>query len=823
MKALSLLLLVSLAGLVESRRGKQELLVRSKRRWVLSTIELDEEDKGPFPKAISTMYNDKKAALAQEYRISGMGVDKEPKGVFTIDGDTGVVYAHKAVDREKYSLFEINFDVVSKETRQSVDRELSFNVEVKDINDNPPVFVSKLTGNVDENAEEGEALIQLMVRDIDQSNSPNSTFTVSIVSQSPQEPRMELKQISGGLAHLTLRGCFNYDKAKKIQVIVQARDHGTPSLSSTAVVTLNIVDRNSHLPTFREKKYQAEVPESITKDNILRIAVDDKDTPMTPGWRAKYFFIEGNEAGNYKLETDPVTNEGILSVIKGKDFETTSYTYLVVGVKNEEPLFVCKSESPAGPPPSPDRVNVTVKVIDVNDPPFYEKASFDVYQKEEEEPGKVLFTPKVGDPDSDVSKIRHVLLEDPANWVTIDKKTGKITTTKKMDRESSFVDHDGIYKIVIGAIDTGEPPQTGTCTVLVHLGDINDNEPSLANKSVIMCANRVNKVMVPARDPDANPFSGPFTFSLESGDKALMERWKLDPSFGFEGGLVSQKALPLDNYSVSLVIQDQQNSMGRHTVQVVVCDCGDGVVCLSRKPPSSSLGAAGIGPLLLGLFLLLLLLLLFKCQCRNKDFQHMPTEKDEGIQTLIKYNQEGGGSACTGEPTLILTPTNNVAVTEALKMGNAQKALPMAQEVYMYNNATLTTMNSNMTSQVTQHQRTAFGSQRRQSAYSTWASNRMNSHKGGSSRYNRSVSLVSGHHITDHIDRRMDEIQHIEQPPNQPHRYAYEGQGSRAESLDKLSLVDLGDDLMFLDDLGPKFKNLAGVCHQTIKERNIQL
>lgn len=74
---------------------------------------------------------------------------------------------------------------------------------------------------------------------------------------------------------------------------------------------------------------------------------------------------------------------------------------------------------------------------------------------------------------------------------------------------------------------------------------------------------------------------------------------------GYEGGLVGLRALPFDNYSVPLVIQDQQNSVGRHTVQVVVCDCGDGDVCLSRKSSSSSLGAAGIGFLLLGLFLLL--------------------------------------------------------------------------------------------------------------------------------------------------------------------------------------------------------------------------
>ncbi|XP_068585826.1 cadherin-like protein 26 [Cebidichthys violaceus] len=837
MKTVSLLLVVAFAALAESQRGedieraKRELLVRSKRRWVLSTIEIDEEDEGPFPKEISKMYNDQKHVSGQLYHISGMGVDEEPLGVFSIDENTGVVFAHKSVDREDFELFRIQFDILSKETGQRIDNELSFNIEVKDINDNAPMFDSNLQADVEENIAEGSALVQLHVTDRDKKNTPNSTFTVSMVSQSPEEPKIELVEMSSRMAHLSFKGCFDYDKVKKYEVVVRASDHGTPSLSSTASVTLNILDRNTHLPTFLQEEYNGEVQEAITKEDVLRIAVDDKDTPKTPGWRAKYFFVKGNEGRNYKLETDPKTNEGILSVIKGKDFETTTYTNLVVGVKNEEDLFFCGT----GTPPTPNTVKIKMKVIDINDAPHYEKNLYKVYKEEEEEPGIVLLTPKVYDVDSNVTMIRHVLLEEPAGWMKINAKTGALTTIKKMDRESPFVDENNVYKIVIGAIDNGEPSETGTSTVLVYLRDINDNKPVLVKEGLILCGNKDKKVMVPAADADVNPFSGPFTFSMDGDDKEVTGRWKLDPTFGDAAGLVSLGTLPFGNYSVPLVIKDQQSSIGRHTVEVMVCDCGDKDVCFSKKPTSSSLGPAGIGLLLLGLLLLLLLLLLFRCQCGGKDFKNFAMVQDKGNQTLIKYNQEGGGSACMSETILLRTPTNSMAVTDGLKMGTMQKtqAAPvMAQDMYtMYNSSALGMMNSNMNlqgaqgAQQQQQQRDTMRGQGGQSMYSTWTSNRMNTYQGGSSRYNNSVSLRSNQHISDHIEKRMQEIDgnHVGRLVYQPCEYAYEGQGSRCESLDKLSLSNLGSDLMFLDNLGPKFKTLGGICHQTIEEKNIQL
>ncbi|XP_033982243.1 LOW QUALITY PROTEIN: cadherin-like protein 26 [Trematomus bernacchii] len=823
MRTCSLLLLVAFIALTESfhgrhhRRDKRELLVRAKRRWVLSTIEIQEEDSGPFPKEISQMFNDQTHTDEFFYEITGNGVTEKPMGVFKINEINGSVYALKPIDRETDESFHIKFNILSKADHKTIDKQLAFDVEIKDINDNAPIFLQSKMDVGGEGKHEGRPLANLKAVDKDQSNTINSTFTFSL-EQEPKEPKIELKQVKD-VAHLTFKGCFDYDKVKKYDVIVQAKDHGDPSLSSTAFITLNIIDTNTHAPTFRQKKYQGEVSEMITKNDILRIAVDDKDTPNTAGWRAKYIFMKGNEDGNYQIDTDPVTNEGILSVIKGKDFEKTEITYLLVEVENDEPLTLCKDNKLVGASEHPPRdiVNITMKVIDVNDAPVYEKNIFHLYLKEEEPPGKEIFTPKITDVDSVLSKVRHVLLEDQGKWMTIDAKTGTITTAKIMDRESEFVDENSVYKIVLGAIDDDEPPATGSCTVLIHLKDINDNKPMLANNSAILCGNKANKVMVTAMDDDVPPFSGPFTFSLVDDDKTVTERWKLDPSFGAQAGLISQTPLPYDNYSVPLLIRDQQNEITSATMVVMVCDCGEGVVCKPKDPVTSNLGKAGIGLLFLGLLLFLLLLFLLACQCKKKD---MVMVQDEGNQTLIKYNQEGGGSACQAEPTLLLTPTR--MVNNAPKM-NTIKTSEISNEVVKdteFNNSRMVDM-INVTSLGSQQPRNTFASSGL-ARHNTWNVNRTNTRQGSSSMYQRSVSLRSNQHIADHIDRRLYTIyaNQLDQVGYPPHEYAYEGLGSKSPSLDELSLSNQGDDMIFLDDLGPKFKTLAGICRPTIQEKN---
>lgn len=61
---------------------------------------------------------------------------------------------------------------------------------------------------------------------------------------------------------------------------------------------------------------------------ILRIPVQDKDLINTPNWVSKFVIPKGNEGGNFRIDTDPKTNEGLLYVSKvsGRSCCTTEGT-----------------------------------------------------------------------------------------------------------------------------------------------------------------------------------------------------------------------------------------------------------------------------------------------------------------------------------------------------------------------------------------------------------------------------------------------------------------------------------------------------------------
>lgn len=49
---------------------------------------------------------------------------------------------------------------------------------------------------------------------------------------------------------------------------------------------------------------------------VANLTVMDRDQPHSPNWNAFYRIISGDPSGHFSVRTDPVTNEGMVTVVK---------------------------------------------------------------------------------------------------------------------------------------------------------------------------------------------------------------------------------------------------------------------------------------------------------------------------------------------------------------------------------------------------------------------------------------------------------------------------------------------------------------------------
>uniref|UniRef100_A0A3Q1FVE7 Cadherin 27 n=1 Tax=Acanthochromis polyacanthus TaxID=80966 RepID=A0A3Q1FVE7_9TELE len=558
--------------------ARSEPLSRHKRTWIIDSFYIEEGNPGPFPYVLGTVHIDR--SYRTFFELFGEGVDEEPMGVLSIHKDTGELSVHKAVDYEEKTLFQ------AKKMDLSIDTRLGIEIYIRDINDNPPLFQRNLYEiTVGEESTQGSNLMTVFAHDRDQRGSPNSTFHYVIKSVSPKVPYTEF--FVDKLGGISFKGCLDHEVAEMFTVLVEAKDHGEViSLSSSTTVVIHVQDGNNHLPVISGQT----VGKHETGSSPLRLHVTDKDTTNSLAWRAKYS-IHGDEGEHFRVETDPDTNDGILTVVKPLDFEAGAQRQLSISVENEAPYFSCYNGAI-----QPHSVKVIIEVEDANDPPVFSVTVKEAMLEENAAVGTWVEKMTAVDPDTSHASVGH----DPAGWVTVDPHTGDITTVKTPDRESPHV-VNGLYTVLLHAVDKGEPPQTGTATLQIHVTDQNDNVPQPTVDYVDICmSDGPTTTNVTAFDPDGNPFGGPFTFELLGN---VNGKWKLNPAYG-------QKQLRYSDvyagpHSVDLKISDMQGQFGVYNLSVTVCDCTVIPNCQSRRDTAMKAASGALGVVFASLFLLL--------------------------------------------------------------------------------------------------------------------------------------------------------------------------------------------------------------------------
>lgn len=132
------------------------------------------------------------------------------------------------------------------------------NIVIDDVNDNAPEFDSGTVRiSVPENVELGSPLYEAHARDRD--SGENSIVRYRLASSSASG----LFAIDPRLGHLTLLRHLDYEDSQRHNLVIQASDTGTPSLTSNLTVLVEVQDVNDNTPVFERPEYAVSVLESL--------------------------------------------------------------------------------------------------------------------------------------------------------------------------------------------------------------------------------------------------------------------------------------------------------------------------------------------------------------------------------------------------------------------------------------------------------------------------------------------------------------------------------------------------------------------------------
>lgn len=342
---------------------------------------------------------------------------------FRIDARTGSVYVSGPVDYERDREFRLTVAATSG-GRPALSAHAQLVIEVVDVNDNAPeIAVNTLLksgrGQVQENAPNGTFVAHVVVRDGDAGeNSWTACLTNSAI--------FLLEELSAS-SEYKLTTAVTFDREDEIQhrVKVVCHDFGTPSLTSSVQLTIDVTDVNDNDPVFTRGSSSVVVSEGLAMASmLLRVSATDADDGLNSA--LTYALASSDTPPSEILVIDALTGE--IRVTGVLDYETkTSYRFLVTATDSGDPR---RSGS----------ASLTLDLKDVNDeyPRFVEDVySFTVVA--DRPPGSPVG--RVQATDSDVSELHRNVsysVDTLESTFEVDPLTGQLRTKEVLRQGQLF-------------------------------------------------------------------------------------------------------------------------------------------------------------------------------------------------------------------------------------------------------------------------------------------------------------------------------------------------------------------------------------------------
>ena len=148
-----------------------------------------------------------------------------------------------------------------------------------DVNDNSPQFVAgPFTLNISELSPVGSSLLEVVALDKDQ-QGPFSMVEYSVLQGNFSHLVSFLNPLDGKIVQ---RGLFDYEEAELVEIVLEARDKGSPPLSSQTRLIIHVEDADDQNPEFLAASYTTELPTQGTKLALLPepLRAVDKDLSL---------------------------------------------------------------------------------------------------------------------------------------------------------------------------------------------------------------------------------------------------------------------------------------------------------------------------------------------------------------------------------------------------------------------------------------------------------------------------------------------------------------------------------------------------------------
>ncbi|NXX51303.1 PCD23 protein, partial [Tricholaema leucomelas] len=378
----------------------------------------------------------------------------DPHGSFSIDPRFGIIRTKNQLDHETQSAVVLT--ILSQLGNLPVYSSTQVNVSVTDVNDNPPVFLTK-SDKVTISHTQPPGTAVYIARAEDKDSGLNGAIKYSIASTQTNAFSIDP---SLGVVNLT-RTVFT-DKQQEYTLHLAAEDCGSPPLTSLLMLTTNrrldslavkivILDINDNSPSFTSLPLSCVMEDVEVGFLVHHILAEDADEGRNG--QVTYHILSGNE--NKVFVLDKIT--GLLTTAQLLDREIQEcYSLTVMALDDGSPAL------------SATQV-LTIIVVDVNDEtPIFLKKLYETAVHENQDPGEFVIKVEAVDRDAGLnSLLQYEILPGPGSEkFKINSTSGELVTAVSLDRETQEI-----------FIIKGNPSRSSTAQLYLTILDENDHNP----------------------------------------------------------------------------------------------------------------------------------------------------------------------------------------------------------------------------------------------------------------------------------------------------------------------------------------------------------